>query len=118
MNQQAKDALQRFTMAAQSIIYDADRMSQFLKMMETPEGAVSAVHTVMVALEQKKPIPPQIAVLLAINIYTAMVDVAQEATGRKGSPQKMQAVMGMLAKGMAFQPGQTDQTQLGQGVAA
>ena len=112
MNPQAQDALQRYTMAAKAIIYDAQRMKEFLKMMGSPEGAVSAVHTVVVAIEQTKPIPPEIAILVAINVYVVMVDMAQQATGMKGDPGIMQAVMGMLAKGMASGPQQGDQPEM------
>jgi len=102
-----QDDLVRFTLAAKAIIYNRERMLQFLKLMDTPQGAVTAVHTVITAIEQQKPIPPQIAILLAINIYVIMVDMAQQITGRKASPQKMHMVMNMIAQGLATQ--QSDQ---------
>lgn len=104
INPQVKDALQRYTLAAKAVIYDAERMKQFLQMMGDKDGAVLAVHIVLKALDAKKPIPQNLSILLAINIYIIMVDMAQQATGRKGDPGIMHEVMDMLAKGLASQP--------------
>ena len=42
-----------------------------------------AVKTVMGAIEQVKPIPPQLAKSLAVNCYLIMVEVMQDATKKK-----------------------------------
>ena len=98
-----KKELSKFTLAAKSIIYEASRMKVLLQMMNTPQGAVTAVHTVMTALEQVKKIPPPIAVILAVHIYVILVDMAQQITGKKASPTKMHQVMDMLAKSLSQQ---------------
>lgn len=77
------EALKRFTAAAKGIIYDAKRFEPLLKMMDTRDGAIQAVKAVMGTIETKKPIPPQIAVQLAFNIYVLLVDMAEQSTGMK-----------------------------------
>lgn len=89
-------ALAKFTLLAQDIIYHEDRMKQFLKMMSTPHGAVMAVHVVLQAINQKMPIPPQIAAHLGANIYLIMVDQAQQITGHKASPEIVGNVIKMI----------------------
>ena len=78
---------------AMDIIYDADRMRTFLGMMSTPDGAVMAIKTVIGAIEQAKPIPPELQKSLAVNIYLLLVEEAQEITGKEASPKIMKKVI-------------------------
>lgn len=91
-----KTALAQFTVAAKAIIFNADRFKPLLKLMDTKSGAIQAVKAVMSGIEQKKPIPRDIAMLLAINIYVLMVDMAQDATGMKADKKIVQGVIGAL----------------------
>lgn len=90
------ELLTKFTLLAKHIIYDAGRMRKLLDMLGTPEGAVIAVHTVLGAIEQAKPIPPAIVHQLAFNAYVLMVDNAQKITGKKADPAKMKQVTEMI----------------------
>lgn len=98
MNPEKKDRLAKLTAIAKAIVYEPSRMRQFIKMLGTPEGAVTAVKTVLGGIEQKMPIPPDVAPLLAVNVYMIMVDVAQELLKRKPSPEVMKKVVGMILK--------------------
>lgn len=93
-----KNSLMQFTLIAKAIIFNAERMKVFLKMMNTKQGAIHAVHTVMGGIEQKKPIPKDIVMLLAINIYVLMVDMAQDATGMKADKGIVQGVIAAIMK--------------------
>ena len=93
--------LPKFTLLAKDVIYDAERMRKFLQMMSTPDGAIIAVRTVMGAIEQAKPIPPEIAKSLAVNVYLLLVDMAQEVTDKEASPEIMKSVIGKLLQGVA-----------------
>lgn len=93
-----KTALAQFTTAAKAIIFNAERFKPMLKLMDTKSGAIQAVQAVMSGIEQKKPIPPDIAMLLAINIYVLLVDMAQDATGMKADKGIVQGVIAALMK--------------------
>jgi hypothetical protein len=101
---QPVDLLAKYTALAKDIIYNADRFSKLRKMMGSPQGAVLAVKTVLGAIEQAKPIPPELARNLAVNTYLVLVDMAQAASEQedevpvKASPEKMKQVIGMLLK--------------------
>lgn len=92
----SKTVLTKFTDAAKSIIYEPNRMRKFQSMMDTEFGAIQAVNVVLSVIEKSKPVPPQIRALLKVNIYLLMVDVLQEATGKKASPQIIGKVIGQL----------------------
>lgn len=112
MDEQRKGALGQFTTAAKGIIFDANRMRQFLPMMDTRSGAIQAVQTVIGVIEQKKPVPPDIRPLLGVQVYMLMVDMAKEITGAKPDPKIVQTVvgeiLGTLGQG-AQQPQQAQQ---------
>lgn len=93
-----KTALAQFTVAAKAIIFNAERFKPLLKLMDTKTGAIQAVKAVMGGIEQKKPIPPNIAMLLAINVYVLLVDMAQDATGMKADKGIVQGVISALMK--------------------
>jgi hypothetical protein len=93
INPQNKDALMRFTLVAKKIIYDTARMKQFMQMMGSKEGALTAVQTVMGTIDQHRPVPPAIRPLLGVNIYMLIVDVLQDATGKKADPGILQEVI-------------------------
>ena len=106
LNPADKSLLSKYTTLAKKIIYNPERMKAFLKMMGSKEGAVTAVQTVLSAIDKLKPVPPQILPMLAVNCYMIMVDVAQEGTGQQADPGIMEEVVGMLletAKGMVTQ---------------
>jgi hypothetical protein len=96
LNPEIKDRLERFTVIAKAIIYDKDRMTQFLQLMNSKEGAITAVKAVMGAIDTKKPIPPEVAPFLGVNAYMLMVDVAREITGRKPNPEIIREVIWMI----------------------
>lgn len=96
LNQQDKDALSRYTMVAKKIIYDAERMKQFMQMLGSKAGALQAVHAVMSIIEKNRPIPPNMAPLLGVNIYMLMVDVAQQSTGHQPDPAILKEVIGQI----------------------
>ena len=96
LNPQDKDALTRYTMVAKKIIYDAERMKQFMQMLGSKAGALQAVHAVMSIIEKNRPIPPNMAPLLGVNIYMLMVDVAQQATQHQPDPAIIQEVIGQI----------------------
>lgn len=98
MNPEKKDQLTKLTAIAKAIVYEPNRMRQFIKMLGTPEGAVTAVKTVLGGIEQKMQIPPDVAPLLAVNAYMIMVDVAQEVVQAKPAPEVMKKVIGMILK--------------------
>lgn len=91
-----KELLTKYTLLAKHIIYDPKRMSVFAKMLGTPDGAILAVKTVMGAIEQAKPIPPELAHNLAVSCYLLMVEVMQNATGKEASPKVMKFVINNL----------------------
>ena len=100
MDPQRKGALTQFTTAAKSIIFDAKRMQQFLPMMDTKSGAIQAVQSVISVIEQKKPVPPDIAPLLGVNVYLVMVDLAKDITGMDPDPAIVKSVVGELLSAM------------------
>ena len=106
MDPQRKSALMQFTTAAKFIIFDANRMRQFLPMMDTKTGAIQAVQTVIGVIDQKKPVPDNIRPLLAVNVYMLMVDIAQEATGAKPDPEIVKGVIVELLQTMIQKPAQ------------
>lgn len=92
---QAKQTLKKYTTAAKHVIFDAKRMSQFAKMMDTRDGSVKAVQTVMAVIENTKPIPPDIRTLLGVNIYIIMVDLLQEV--HQQAPDKQTVAQTLMA---------------------
>lgn len=113
LNPADKSLLSKYTTLAKKIIYNPERMKAFLKMLGSKEGAVTAVQTVLSAIDKLKPVPPQILPMLAVNSYMIMVDVAQEGTGQQADPGIMEEVVGMLletAKGMSAQEQPQGQT--------
>lgn len=99
-----KSLLSKYTQVAKKIIYDPQRMKAFMKMLGTKEGALTAVHAVVAAVDKMRPIPPQLRAFLGVNAYVIMVDVAQEATGGKPDPKIMQQVVGMIIQESQGQP--------------
>ncbi len=93
MNPKVKEDLMSYTLAAKAIIYDAKRMESLLPMIETRNGAIQAVQSVMAVIDMKKPIPPSVAPFLGVNIYVLMVQMAQDITGRKADKAIMQKVI-------------------------
>jgi len=103
---QDKDALMRFTLVAKKIIFDAPRMQQFMQMLGSKQGALTAVHTVIGAIEQHRPIPASIRPLLGVNAYMLIVDMLQDATGKKADPGILQAVVKAILQETRGQPAQ------------
>ena len=100
MDPQRKSALMQFTTAAKAIIFDAGRMQQFLPMMDTKSGAIQAVQAVIGVIEQKKPVPPDIAPLLGASVYMIMVDMAREITDMEPDPEIVKGVVGEILSAM------------------
>ena len=96
LDPQSKDLLAKLTVVAKKIVYNPERMKQFMQMMGTPDGAITAVQSVISVIEQKTDIPPNILPLLGINIYMVMVDVAQAATKLQPDAGIMKAVIAKI----------------------
>lgn len=96
MKPQSRERLAAFNNAAKAVIYEPARMEQFMSMLDSPEGALQAVQTVIGAIEQRKPVPPDMAPLLGINIYVLLVDMAHEITGEDPDPEIVERVIGMV----------------------
>lgn len=90
---QPQGQLALYTEIAKKVIYNGDRIKHFAKMMGTEQGAVTAAQTVVAAIDKVKPVPPEIAQLLAINAYMLIVDVLQEATHIKPDNAIMKRVV-------------------------
>lgn len=109
LDPQSKAELDKFTKIAKAIIYEPTRMKQFMTMLGTTEGAVTAVKSVIAVIEKKRPVPNAIQPTLGLNAYLAMVDVAQESTGFKADPgivKKVgQSIITELTKQVQQQPG-------------
>ncbi len=91
-----KGALLKFTNGAKAVIYNEQRLRQLLPMIESRNGAIQAVQTIMSVIEQKKPIPPAVAPYLAVNIYMLLVDIAVETTGDTPDKKIVQSVIAEL----------------------
>ncbi len=92
LNNDQKNNLIDMTLKAKKLIFNAERMRKLIPLMETRSGALQAVNVIMAVIEQKYPIPPNIAMFLAVNVYVLMVDFAKDATGRKPDPKIMHQV--------------------------
>ncbi len=109
MKPEHKSLLATLTMASKAVIFDANRMREFLPMMDTKSGAIQAVQTVVSVIEQKKPVPPDIAPLLGVNVYMLMVDMAREITGMEPDPEIVKRVVGEILATMAQSHSQPQQ---------
>lgn len=90
---ESKGELSKFTTAAKVVIFNPDRMRAFLPMLDQQDGAIQAVQTVIGAIEQKRPVPADIAPLLGVNVYLLLVDMAKEITGDDPDPQIVKDVV-------------------------
>lgn len=111
MDPQKKSALMQYTTAVKAIIYDAGRMKEMLPMLDTRGGAIKAVQAVVSVVEQKKPIPPSVAPLLAVNTYMLLVDMAREITGQDPDPAIVKGVTDELLATMQQSHGQPQAPQ-------
>lgn len=98
LNPERKSLLDKFTKAVKAVIYNADRMRQLAPMLDTRDGSIKAVASVIGTIEQKKQIPPEIKTLLAINTYVLMVDMLQEIQGQKPDNQAVSQTMIAIMK--------------------
>jgi len=87
MQPEKQERLVAYTKAAQAIIYDTDRLRMLISMASSKNGMLQAVRSVISVLEQRKPIPPAIAPLLAANIFMTLVDSAKQVSGQDPEPQ-------------------------------
>ncbi len=88
--------LTKYTLLIKHILYEPKRMQALIHMLGSPEGAVVAVHTILGAIEQAKPIPVSLVHQLAFNAYVLLVDAAQRVTGKKATPELMHRVTGLI----------------------
>lgn len=116
LNPADQSVLLKYTQVAKKIIYNPERMTKFLRMMGSKEGAVTAVQTVVAAIDKLKPIPPQIIPMLAVNAYMIMVDVAQEGTGHQADPAIMEEVVSQILQTAKSMAGQAAPAPQGQGM--
>ena len=101
MNPQIKDRLIKLTTAAKAVIYEPDRMREFVRLLGTKEGALMAVRTVLSAIETRIPVEPAVKPLLGVNVYMLLVDVAQEAMQLEPSPEIIKEVVDMLLRDLS-----------------
>ena len=111
MDPQKKSDLMQFTTAVKAVIYDAGRMKEMLPLLDTRGGAIKAVQAVISVVEQKKPIPPGVAPLLAVNTYMLLVDMAREITGQEPDPAIVKGVTDELLATMQQSHGQPQAPQ-------
>lgn len=97
------DQLDKFVMAAKAILYNKDRAAKLLAMLTTKSGTMTAVHTIMSVIGQKKPIPPEIAPGLALAIFSLLLDMAKKVTGKIPPKQAIAEVAKSLAQDVAQQ---------------
>ncbi len=110
LNPERKSLLDKFTKAVKAIIYDANRMRQLAPMLDTRDGSIKAVVSILGAIEQKRQIPPDIKTLLGINAYVLMVDMLQEIHGQKPDNQAVSQTILALVKALSQKAqGQTQQ---------
>lgn len=96
LDPESKDSLSKYTMLAKKVIYKPERMKIFMQMLGSPEGAISAVQSVLAVLNKGRPIPPNVAPLLAVNCYLVMVDIAQASTKHPPDAGIMKAVIAQI----------------------
>lgn len=118
MDPQKKSRLAAYTQLAQAIIFNKDRAKALISMASSPDGVMNAVKTVIAGIEQKKPVPPDLAPLLAVNIYMVLTDLAREVSGQKPNPQavlqtikQLMVGFGKAYNGKPKQPAQPPQQQ-------
>ena len=118
----ANDLFQKYVTLAKQAIYNPQMAQQLHQMMETPQGAVIAVKTVLGAMEQGAKVPPEIGVRLAPVIYLLIVDLLKDATKRQPDPGIMQKVMAMVTQAVTMTykkaSSQTQPQQQPQGIIA
>lgn len=93
MTPQDANLLKKLTLIAQKIVYEPKRMDKFMQMLGTKQGAVQAVHTVITVITKMAKVPEALIPQLSVNIYMAMVDMAQEITGKKANLQVLREVI-------------------------
>ena len=96
-----QDAMEKFVSAAKFIIYDKSRADSLLKMMATESGAIIAVHTVVAAIEQHKPVPKEIAPLLGVAIFSMLVALLKKVFGKTPPPNALKAITVKIMTGVA-----------------
>lgn len=94
--EQMNQDLPKYTAAAQTIIYEPSRAEPILKMMNGVDGAIQAVQTVMSVIEQKKPIPPAVEIVLGPIILMLLVDLSKQAYGKTPNPKMLDAAIKQL----------------------
>ncbi len=95
-----KQDLAQFMDAAKVVVYDRKYAPQFVDLIETQQGAIDAVISVVSVIEQRKPIPPQVLSSLAVSIYLMMVDVAMAATGEAPDKATMKQTISAILSSM------------------
>ena len=117
MDPQRKERLSQYTTAVKGVIYNPARMQEFLPMLDTKNGAIQAVQAILSVIEQKKPIPPDVAPLLGVNTYMLLVDMAQEIVGTAPDPEVVKGVIGELLSTLQQSYGEQGETPAMEGAA-
>lgn len=99
-----KQDLSMFMDAAKMVVYDQKYAPQFVDLIETQQGAIDAVGSVMSVIDQRKPVPPEVSTSLAVSIYLMMVDVAMAATGEKPDKATMKQTINALLSKLTGKP--------------
>lgn len=95
-----KDTLSKFITVIKAFVYDQKRAGDILDMIETRDGAMTAVQSTIDAIETKVKIPPDAKPLVAANAYLIMVDMAMQVTGEKPDKGIMKQTMAAIVSGV------------------
>lgn len=118
----ATDNFQKYVQLAKQAIFDKQLAPQLAKMMQTTQGAVIAVKTVLGAMQQGAQVPAEIGVRLAPVIYLLIVDMLKDATNQRPDPAVMRKVMAMVTQAVTVAykkaSSQTQPQQQPQGIIA
>lgn len=90
--QNIKTNLGKYVLAAKAILYDKERAEKLLKMLDTEDGTVIAVHSVLAAIEQHQHIPQEIATLLSMSVLALMLGMFKDLKGSLPPPDAIKHV--------------------------
>ena len=91
-----KEALEPFKLVARYILADIDRAEKLIKLLASKSGVVTAVQAVIAGIDKQKKIPPELAPLLAIYIFSRLLDMAKQVEGTEPPKPLLDEVMTML----------------------
>lgn len=119
---ETKSTLAKYTQLAKKIIYTPERAKALADLMESSDGPVQAVMTVLAGIENLKPIPPDVRTMLSINVLMIILDLAEQVTGQDIPEQvlmgEIQKVLEAVTAPAPEQPAQTPEPEPEMGMLA